>query len=111
MRGKMPQMHDIPAISARAALDMARGAGFAVDELCAGLSFDAHNIARRRRVSWDEYCTLAERLEGAAGGPEKCADLLARAYSSAAPREVRAVFGAFVSPKLLYKFIVKRSEE
>src|SRR3954469_7704828 len=99
-------MSELPAISARAALEMARGAGFALDSLCAGLAFDARSIRGVKRVTWDDYCALAERIEAAAGGPEKCEELIATSYHAAAPREVRAVFGAFVSPRLLYRFIV-----
>src|SRR5258708_1165110 len=98
---------EIPATAARMALELARAAGFALDELCAGLAFNARSIGRRRRIEWDDYCVLVERIEAAAGGPKQWQDLLAASYHSAMPREIQAVFGAFISPKLLYRFITK----
>lgn len=96
-------MEQVAAAIARAALKMARDSGFDAEKLGEGLP-TLHN---RKAVAWDDFCLLVERIEAAAGGPEACRAMMARSYHTAMPREAKAVFGAFVSPRLLYRFLFK----
>src|SRR6185312_15129258 len=54
----------------------------AADQLLAGMPFDEAGLRARKRITWDEYCTMIERLCIAAAG-------------------------AVVSPKLLYRFVLE----
>lgn len=86
-----------------AVLDLGHELGVA-DTLLAGMPFDEAGLRSRKRIAWDDYCTMIERLCVAAGGPRALEELLATSYNATLP-EMRAVAGAFVSPKLLFRFI------
>jgi DNA-binding CsgD family transcriptional regulator len=101
----MRAMNEISPLLVRAALDMSAANGLPVDTLVAGLPFDAASVRRMKRARWDDYCVLIERMEVAAGGPARFEDMLAKSYHQAMPPEVRTVLGAFVSLKLLYRFL------
>jgi DNA-binding CsgD family transcriptional regulator len=91
---------------ARAALELSATGGLDVDALVTGLSFDARSVRRMRMVPWDDYCTLVERMEVACGGPEAIDELLLRQYHTSWPPELRRVFAAVVSPKLLIRSVI-----
>jgi DNA-binding CsgD family transcriptional regulator len=90
----------------RALLDTSAAAGFAVERLCVGLSFDLRSVRRMRRVPWDDYCVLVERVTEDAGGLDQFEDLLARSYHLSAPGW-RLLGGALIQPRLLYKALSK----
>lgn len=92
-------------MAARALLRLAAGAGIATEPLTRGLSFDEASLRRVRRVSWDDYCIVAERLEVEAGGPEALEALAEQAYHEAIIDEARTVLRAIVSPRALYRFV------
>jgi DNA-binding CsgD family transcriptional regulator len=71
-----------------------------------GMPFDEAGLRARKRITWDEYCTMIERLCIAAGGPRALEELLATSYNATLP-EMRAAAGAVVSPKLLYRFVLE----
>jgi hypothetical protein len=56
-------MEGVAGVVARMAVGMGERAGVSVDELLAGLPFDRVTLARRRRIDWDDYGVLLERLE------------------------------------------------
>jgi hypothetical protein len=98
---------EISGTAARMMLDFARGAGLALDPLVAGLRFDARTVKRLRRVPWDDYCTLVERLEVAAGGPLRLDALIVASFHQAAAPAVQTVIRSLVSPRNLYRFVFK----
>jgi DNA-binding CsgD family transcriptional regulator len=96
--------HEVWARMAWAAVDMAARAGLPTERLLEGLSFDAARLRRMRRVPWDDYATICERIEELAGGGDALEKLLENEYHQVFP-ELRAVAGAVVSPKALTRFI------
>jgi DNA-binding CsgD family transcriptional regulator len=97
----------VTEVWARAAwipVDIARRQGYSEAALFAGLPFDADGLRRMKRVQWADYCTILERVESMAGGPERCAAMLARSYHEAVP-ELASVRRALVSPKAMYRLV------
>jgi DNA-binding CsgD family transcriptional regulator len=88
-----------------ALFDLLRSVGLPLDGVAEGLSFDARSIRRRRFVPWDEYGVLIERAEAVLGGPERAHEKVLRSYHAVLPPEFKALFGAFASPRLLYRFL------
>lgn len=99
-------MHEVSAVVVRAALGAAKEAGLPVEELVAGLPFDAESLRHLRRVAWDDYATIAERMEAACGSPERLERLLSDGYHSSWPPEIRSLLGAFVTPRRLARFML-----
>ncbi len=96
--------HEVWARTVQAAVDLAKLHDLPADGLFDGLPFDAQSLARQKRVAWDDYCLLIERIaERAAGGLE---DLLEAGYHQVFP-ELRALAGAVIGPKQLYWFITE----
>jgi DNA-binding CsgD family transcriptional regulator len=91
-------MHDVSPLVVRSALDVAASAGLSVDELLAGLPFDAVSLRKTKRVAWDDYATITERIEEACGSPDALQDLVASAYHRAWPPQLQTLLRAFVSP-------------
>jgi len=85
-------------------IDLARLAGLPVEPLVEGLSFDARSVRRRRRVPWDDYCTLIERLEVAAGGAAALDALLEASYQRTVPRSFQPILRTVVDARRLYLF-------
>ncbi|MEJ7734629.1 MAG: LuxR family transcriptional regulator [Polyangiaceae bacterium] len=98
--------HEVWARVARAAIELAVRGGASAETLTAGLPFDAEGLHALRRVAWEDYCVMVERMEVEVGGPEALDDLLATGYHQVLP-EIRAVAGALVSPRLLVSFITE----
>jgi DNA-binding CsgD family transcriptional regulator len=94
--------HEVWARAAVAVVDMAVRAGIPPAGLFEGLELGAADLRRRKRVRWDDYCTLLERL--AAIGPID--ELIERTYHEVTP-EVRAVAGAIIGPKAFYRFVIE----
>ena len=95
--------HEVWARLAWAVLELGDELG-ATGALLAGLPFDEAGLRTRKRIAWDDYCSMIERLCVAAGGPRALEELLATSYNATLP-EMRAAAGAFVSPKLLFRFV------
>jgi len=89
-----------------AAVDLAEEGGIATDQLFEGLRFDARTLRGLKRVTWDDYCVLIERIEVLAGGGEGIVDLLEGAYHRVWP-EFRSFAAALVSPISLFRFLVE----
>jgi DNA-binding CsgD family transcriptional regulator len=98
--------HEVWARAAWVPIDLARRAGMDVASFFEGLPFDEPALRRMKRVPWDQYCTLVERLEDAAGGPEGFDGLLSREIANAYP-EVQALTAAFISPKAIIRFVIE----
>jgi len=89
-----------------AAIDLAERGGLATDSLYDELAFDAVTVRKLRHVDWVDYCTIVERIEALAGGPDGCEQLLADHYHDAFP-EIRALVRSVMPPKALLRFIVE----
>ena len=98
--------HEVWARVARAAIDLAVRGGASAETLTAGLPFDAEGLRALRRVAWEDYCVIVDRMEVEVGGPDALDHLLATVYHQVLP-EIRAVAGALVSPKLLLSFVAE----
>lgn len=85
-------------------VNLARSAGVDVWAACAGLSFDPESVRRLRRVSWDDYCTLSERVAEGVGGLEALARLSENRYHDTTP-ELTTIAAALVGPKTLYRLL------
>lgn len=99
-----PVVSEVWARAAWIPVDIAKRQGYSEAALFAGLPFDAAGLRRMKRVQWADYCTLLERVETMAGGPEGCAAVLARSYHEAVP-ELASVRRALVSPKAMYRLV------
>jgi hypothetical protein len=100
-------VYELPGVTVLAQLGMARAAGLALEPLCRGLSFSPHTLRRLQRVPWDEFCTLCERIEEAAGEPDGFAELCARNFQNGLAKDSRTVLAAFAEPKALFHFLFK----
>lgn len=98
-------MNEVSALMARSVIELAAGAGLRVEALLEGLPFDRASIRRAKRVAWDDLGTFMERLEVACGGPEELEELVQTSFHTSLPPEALGVLRAFVSPKLLYRFL------
>jgi DNA-binding CsgD family transcriptional regulator len=87
---------DVLEIANRASIDPA--------PLTEGLPFDAKSVRRMRRVAWDDYCTLVERLAEHIGGLDELARFSADNYHRTSP-ELTAIAAALVSPKTLFRLV------
>ncbi|HTR56345.1 MAG TPA: LuxR C-terminal-related transcriptional regulator, partial [Kofleriaceae bacterium] len=85
-----------------AALGLHDEVGVSIADLLEGLPFDEAGL-RRRRVAWNDYCTIVERLAEAAGSMTELEDVLCATYHKALP-ELRMLAGALVAPKAMYRF-------
>ena len=97
--------HEVWARVAWAMVELGREVDASPAALLAGLPFDEHTMLRQRRVAWADYCTIVERLTEAAGGLAEVEDLAVGRYHSVLP-EIRAMLGAVVDPRLLYRFVI-----
>lgn len=73
-------------------------------ELLDGLPFDESSARRLRRVAWDDYCDVTERIEAALGGPEELEKLCQDSYHHTI-HEFRVFAGTVVSPKALCRLV------
>ena len=103
--GEQGVTYEVWARSLWAAVETAERAGLTTEGLFNGLPFDAESVRRLKRVRWDDYCIVAERIETLAGGPEGCIRMLEENYDRSFP-EVRKVAASLISPALLYRFLV-----
>ena len=99
-------VHEVWARALWIVLDIAVDCGISVESLCAGVGFDAAGARRLRRIDWVDYCTVVERFEQLAGGPEACDRLVFASYHANVP-ETRAAASAFVGPKVLLRLLVE----
>ncbi len=77
--------------------------GVGLGELLRGLPLDEHKLRlRAERLDWEHFVTVLERLENRLGA-ERLDELCAR-LPDLAP-SARRLFGAFVSPRLLLRFV------
>jgi DNA-binding CsgD family transcriptional regulator len=98
--------YEVWARVVRAAIDLAVSGGVSAADLTRGLPFDVDQLRSVRRVAWDDYSIIVDRMEVELGGPEALDHLLANGYHQVLP-EIRAVAGALVSPKLLTSFVLE----
>jgi len=96
--------HEVWARVALAAVALHKDAGVSVERLLAGLPFDEHGLKRRKRVAWDDYVTIIDRVAEAVGGFQELEDLCAGSYHQVLP-ELRTLAGAVISPKMFVRFI------
>ncbi len=84
--------------------EMARNAKMERYRLFEGLPFDETSLSRAGWIAWDDYCSVVERFETLAGGPEDAV----RLFEQYLPiREMHAVATAFVELRLLYQFVFR----
>jgi DNA-binding CsgD family transcriptional regulator len=96
--------HEVWARVALAAVALHKDAGVSVDTLLAGLPFDEHGLKRRKRVAWDDYVAIIDRLCEAVGGFNELEDLCAGSYHQVLP-ELRALAGSVIGPKMFVRFV------
>lgn len=78
-------------------LDLAALARVPVHGAFRGMPFDAETLRMRWTVSWDDFCTVTERLEQLCGGPERCQALLQQSYHEVLP-ELHSLIGSLMCP-------------
>lgn len=88
------------------AVDLAERGGLPAQPLLEGLPFDKKTYRRLGRVDWIDYCTVVERIEEQAGGPEACERLLASSLHVVAT-PLSALARAVISPKDFYRAYAK----
>jgi DNA-binding CsgD family transcriptional regulator len=103
-------MEGVAGLVARMAVDMGERAGVSADELLEGLPFDRNALARRRRIDWDDYAVLLERLEALLGGPGAFHAVMERTYHQTLPPAGQSVLKGLVSPRLLYRTLMLGTE-
>src|SRR6185437_4038216 len=64
---------------------LAAHAGLELHPLFRGLPFDETTVRHTRRVTWDDYCTLVERVAEAVGGLEALERLSEEEYHRTSP--------------------------
>ncbi len=89
---------------AEALLEFARLANMDTRPLVAGLPFDERTVRSAGWIAWDDYCTMVERVEAAAGGPAAIERLGAQHL---AIKEVHAIASALIEPHLLFRFVFR----
>lgn len=99
-------IHEVWARVAVAALDLGKLAGFAPSDVLRDVPFDEAALARLKHVSWHDYISIVERLGELAGSPESFEELTATQYHATLP-EGAQLARAFVTPKLLIRFILE----
>jgi DNA-binding CsgD family transcriptional regulator len=99
-------VHEISARGLVVSVDAAERGGISGAELLHGLPFDATTLRRMRRVRWDDYVVVVERLEELAGGPERLQQLLEDTYHQVIP-EIRWAAGVLLGPKALLSFVIE----
>jgi DNA-binding CsgD family transcriptional regulator len=102
---EMRPTHDLWARVVWGAIDLGRQAGMSNEVLFAGLPFDAITVRQRKRVQWDDYCTIVERIADHAGGATELEDLLEASYHGVYP-ELRMLAGALIGPRPFVRFVV-----
>jgi len=98
----VPAPHELWARIVWAAIDMAELAGLDTAALCEGLPFDPVSVHKLRRVAWDDYCTICERMGAMTGGGLD--DLLEGTYHRVLP-ELRTFAGTMIGPKAMSRFV------
>ncbi|MGE5181587.1 MAG: helix-turn-helix transcriptional regulator [Acidobacteriota bacterium] len=88
----------------QAAVDLVKLHGLPADGLFDGLPFDGESLSRVKRVAWDDYCVIVERI--AERAPDGLEDLLEAGYHQVFP-ELRAIAGAVIGPKQFYWFVTE----
>jgi DNA-binding CsgD family transcriptional regulator len=96
-----PAPYDVLAFAVRAAVSPLHSAQLSTSGLFDGLSFDEERLSLLRRVPWDEYAVLCERIEERAGGPEALQDLIENSYADGLP-EIGMLAGALIHPKRFF---------
>lgn len=94
--------HEVWARMVWAAIDLAELGGLPTEHLFQSLPFDAVSVRRLKRVAWDDYCVLVENIGRLSG--DGLEDLLEAGYHQVFP-EIRAVVGAVIDSKPLYRLI------
>lgn len=102
----VPASHEVWARAACVVVDVAQHANLPAFALLEGLPYDAEQLRRMRRVSWDDYVTIGERLRAHVGSDEDFDDLLENTYHTVIP-ELRMVAGAIIEPKHFVWFITE----
>lgn len=98
----MPRRNEIWARGLWAAIDMAQAAHLDCSSLFQDLPFDGASVRKLKRVAWDDFATVCERIQDLAGGPEELARLTEANLPHAMP-EVQALAASVVSPKTLLR--------
>jgi DNA-binding CsgD family transcriptional regulator len=100
-------MSDVSVRLVRAALDLTRATGRTFGpEILNGFSFtEADLYTWGRRIPWDEYALLQDRLTEVGGGLEAC-ERQGEQFRLVMP-ELRALAGAFLRPQHLYRFMFR----
>jgi len=87
-----------------ALVDMAARARVPAAGLFDGLEFDHAGLRRRKRVRWDDYCVLMERIAERVGpGVE---EFVEGTFHQVVP-ELRVLAGAVIGPKAFYRLVVE----
>lgn len=97
MKSEKHTTHHVWARALWAYLDLAELARVPVQSAFEGMPFDAASLRARWTVSWDDFCTVTERLEELCGGPARCQELLRQSYHQVLP-ELGSLVGSLMCP-------------
>jgi DNA-binding CsgD family transcriptional regulator len=94
--------HEVWAKALWTVLDIAAQGDIDTERLLEGMPFDAKQARRLRRIAWDDYVTIGDRVEDIVGGPEALAELCQLAFPRVTP-ELRMMPGSVFGAKTLLR--------
>ena len=94
--------HEVWAKALWTMLDIAEQGDVDIARVLQGMPFDAAQARRLRRIAWDDYVTIGDRVEDAVGGPEALADLCQFAFTRVTP-ELQMMAGNVLGAKMLLR--------
>lgn len=98
------QVDEVWARMAWAVIDVAQRANLPVSMLFEDLPYDAARLRRMRRISWDDYVTIFERVHTLVGSDDDFDDLVESTYHAVLP-ELRRLARAMIEPKPFVRFV------
>jgi DNA-binding CsgD family transcriptional regulator len=96
--------HEIWARMAWVIVDLAQRANLSVPVVFEGLPYDAAGLRRMRRISWDDYATILERVHTLIGSDDDLDELVESTYHVVLP-ELRRLGRVMIEPKPFVRFI------
>jgi DNA-binding CsgD family transcriptional regulator len=96
--------HEVWARMAWVIIDLAQRANLSMSALFEGLPYDAARLRRMRRISWDDYATICERVHTLIGSDDDLDELVESTYHVVLP-ELRRLGRVVIEPKPFVRFI------
>lgn len=96
--------HEIWARAVWATVDTVEHAGLPTAPLFERVPFDSAGLRRLTRVRWDDYVEIVESITRLVGSTGALENLVEGSHHEVIP-EIRALADAFVSPKLLIRYV------